>query len=193
MQSVKFYEFGFNSYWIGVVFNKQWEKYYLDITRKYTYTKDNQTKEGSTSTYLNLAAAAALVDQLPGVYQFAKNLQDNQGVEIYRLSWLIFKTLYIFTQANHKWQQQIRLMEWSGTLPLPALQQPTISQTFCWTDADSLELEQTCKDLGISEAETDPLMSSSAPPTQFQLNLSSSPKACLTEAAAAAQRKRESN
>ena len=97
VQSVKFYEFGSNSYWIGVVFNKQWEKYYLDITRKYTYTKDNQTKEGSTNTYLNLTAAAALVDQLPGVYQFAKNLQDNQGVEIYRLSWLIFKTLYTFS------------------------------------------------------------------------------------------------
>ena len=97
VQSVKFYKFGSNSYWIGVVFNKQWEKYYLDITRKYTYTKDNQTKEGFTSTYLNLTAAAVLVDQLPGVYQFAKNLQYNQGVKIYRLLCLIFKTLYTFS------------------------------------------------------------------------------------------------
>ena len=60
---------------------------------------------------------------------------------------------------------------------------------FLWTDADSLELEQICKDLGISEAETDPFMSSSAPPSQFQLNFSSSPKACLTEAAAACPKK----
>ena len=96
VQSVKFYEFGSNSYWIGVVFNKQWAKYYLDITRKYTYTKDRQSKEGSTSTYLNLTAAAALVDQLAGVYQFAKNLQDNQFVAINRLSCLNFKILFIF-------------------------------------------------------------------------------------------------
>ena len=80
-------------------------------------------------------------------------------------------------------------MECLGTLPLPAPPQPTISQTFCWTDADSLELEQICKDLGISEAETDPFMSSSAPPAQFQLNLLSRPKACLTEAAAACPKK----
>ena len=66
--------------------HKQWKRYYLDITRKYTYTKDGQSKEGSTSTYLNLTTAAALVDQLPGVYQFAKNLQDNQGVAINGLS-----------------------------------------------------------------------------------------------------------
>ena len=96
VQSVKFYNFGSNSYWIGVVFNKQWETYYLDNTRKYTYTKDGQSKEGSTSTYLNLTAAAALVDQLPGVYQFEKNLQDNQGVEIYKLSCFISKILYTF-------------------------------------------------------------------------------------------------
>ena len=96
MQSVKFYEFGSNSYWIVVVFNKQWEKYYLNITRKYTYIKNGQSKEGSTSNNLHLTAAAALVDQLPGVYQFAKNLQDNQGVEIYKLSCLISKILYTF-------------------------------------------------------------------------------------------------
>ena len=100
VQSVKFDEIGSNSYWIGIVFNKQWEKYYLDIRRKYTYTKDGQSKEGSTSTYFNLTAAAALVDQLSGVYQFAKNLQDNQGVAIYRLSCLIFKILYTFSHRQ---------------------------------------------------------------------------------------------
>ena len=97
VQSLKFYEFGSNSYWIDVVFNKQWERYYLDNTSKYTYTKDGQLKEGSTSTYLHLTAAAALVDQLPGVYQFAKNQQDNQGVKIYKLSCLISKILYTYT------------------------------------------------------------------------------------------------
>ena len=84
VQSVKFYEFGSNSYWIGVVFNKQWEQYYLDITRKYTYTKDGQSKQGLTSTYLNLTAAATLINQLPGAYRFTKHLQDNQTVKIYR-------------------------------------------------------------------------------------------------------------
>ena len=69
-----FYEFGSNSYWIGVVFNKQWETYYLNITHKYTYTQDGQSKEGSTSTNLNLTAGAAFVDQLPGAYRFAKNM-----------------------------------------------------------------------------------------------------------------------
>ena len=100
VQSVKFYEFGSNSYFIGVVLNKQWEKYYLDIKRKYTYTNDGQSKEGSTSTYLNLTAAASLVDRLPGVYQFTKNLQDNQGVKIYNLSCLIFKVLYTFVHKQ---------------------------------------------------------------------------------------------
>ena len=96
VHSVKLYEFCSNSYWISVVFNKQWEKYYLDITRKYTYTKDGQLKERSIITYVNLTAAAALVDKLPGVYQFATNLQANQGVAINRLSCLNSKILYTF-------------------------------------------------------------------------------------------------
>ena len=41
-------------------------------------------------------SAAAVVKQLPGVYQFAKNLQNNYGVKIYKLFCLIFKTLYTF-------------------------------------------------------------------------------------------------
>ena len=77
VQNVKFYKFGKNSYWLGVDYNKQWERYYLNITRKFTYTKDGQTKEGFAGTYLNLTAAADLVKQLSGAYQFAKNLQEN--------------------------------------------------------------------------------------------------------------------
>ena len=46
--------------------------------RKYTYSKNNQTKEGFTSTYLILTAAAALVDQRSGVCQFSTNLQNNK-------------------------------------------------------------------------------------------------------------------
>ena len=46
-------------------------------------------------------------------------------------------------------------MECSETLPQPAPPQPTSSQTLCWTNADSLTLEQICKDLGISETELD--------------------------------------
>ena len=74
MQSIKIYEFGRNSYWLGVVYNKQWERYYLDITRKFTYNMDGQTNEGFATTYLNLTAAAELVKQLPGADQFEKRI-----------------------------------------------------------------------------------------------------------------------
>ena len=168
MQSVKFYEFGSNSYWINVVFNKQWEKYYLDISRKYTLTKDRKSKEGSTSTYLNLSAAAALVDQLPGAYRIAKNLHGKQSVEIYRLTCHISKTLYTFSHRPTTSNRE-RLGWWSarGNCRCRRHRSPQYRKLFCWTDADSLELEQICKDLGISEAETDPFMSSNAPLSQF--------------------------
>ena len=91
VQSVKLYEFGKNSLWLSIVHNKQWNRYSLDITRKFTYTKDGETKEISCSTYLNLSAKKALVEQLPLVYQLAKSLQDNQGVEIYNLFSVIFE------------------------------------------------------------------------------------------------------
>ena len=85
VQIVKFYEFGKNSLWLSIVHNKQWNRYSLDITRKFTYTKDGDTNDGASSTYLNLTAAKALVEQLPLAYQLAKNLQHNQGVEIYNI------------------------------------------------------------------------------------------------------------
>ena len=74
VQSVKFYEFGKNSLWLSIVHNKQWNRYSLDITRKFTNTRDGETKEGSCNTYLNLTATKALVEQLPLAYQLAKNL-----------------------------------------------------------------------------------------------------------------------
>ena len=100
MQSVKFYQFNNNFLWLSIVHNKQWNRYLLDITRKFTYTKDGETKEGSCSTYLNLSATKALVKQLPLAYQLAKSLQDNQGVEIYNLFSLIFEICYTFPHRS---------------------------------------------------------------------------------------------
>ena len=77
VQSVKFYEFSKNSLWLSIVHNKQWNRFSLDITRKFSYTKDGETKEGSFTIYLNVTATTALVDQLALSYQLAKNLQDN--------------------------------------------------------------------------------------------------------------------
>ena len=91
VQSVKFYEFGENSLWLSIVHNKQWDRFSLDITRQFSYIKDGETKEGFSSTYLNLTAAKALVDQLSLAYQLAKKLQHNQGVEIYNILCLIFE------------------------------------------------------------------------------------------------------
>ena len=68
VQSVKFYKFGKYLLWLSIVHNKQCNRNSLDITRKFSYTKDGETKEGSCSTYLNLTAVKALVDQLPLAY-----------------------------------------------------------------------------------------------------------------------------
>ena len=100
VQSVKFYEFGKNSLWLSIVHNKQWNKYSLDITRKLTYTKDGETKEGSCSIYLNLSTTKALVEQLPLAFQLAKSLQDNHGVKIYNLFNLIYEICYTFPHRS---------------------------------------------------------------------------------------------
>ena len=100
VQSVKFYEFGKNSLWLSIVHNKQWNRYSLNLTRKFSYRKDGETKEGSCSTYLNLSATKALVEQLPLAYQLAKSLQDNQGVAIYNLFSLIFEICYTFPHRS---------------------------------------------------------------------------------------------
>ena len=102
VQGVKFYKFNKNSLWLGINFNKQWNRYSLKITLTFTYTKNCKTKEGFCTTYLNLTATKALVDHFPGAYQLAKNLQDNQNVEMYRLFCQISKTLYIFTEVCNK-------------------------------------------------------------------------------------------
>ena len=128
--SIKCYQFGKNSLWLSIVHNKQWNRYSLNITRQFTYTKDGETKEGSCSTYLNLTAAKALVDQLPLAFQLAKNLQNNQGVKIYNLFFLNLRNmLYIFTQVRRKLPQKTRQMECSATMPQLAPPHPGISPT----------------------------------------------------------------
>ena len=67
---------------MGVVFNKQWDRHYLEITRKYKYNKDEQETESSSSTYLNLSVAAALIKQLTTSYQLANDLQNKLSEEI---------------------------------------------------------------------------------------------------------------
>ena len=60
------------------------------------YTKDRETKESSCSTYLNVTAAKAYVDQLPLAYQLAKIFQEKQGVKIYNVFCLISEQCYTF-------------------------------------------------------------------------------------------------
>ena len=72
----------------------------MDITSTFTYTKDGKTKEGSFSTYLNLTATKALVEQLPLAYQLANNFHDNQDVKIYNIFCLISKICYTFPHRS---------------------------------------------------------------------------------------------
>ena len=82
--------------------------------------------------------------------------------------------LYISTQVRRKGPQTTRQMECSSTLQQLAQPKPGISPTLSWTNADSLTLEQICKDLGISETELDPCMLH--PPTQFQADVLQTPE-----------------
>ena len=97
---IKCYKFAKNLLWLSVVHNKQFNKYSLDITRKFSYTKDGKTKEGSFTIYLNLIAVKALVDQLQLAYQVANILQENQGVKIYNIFCLMSEICYIFTHRS---------------------------------------------------------------------------------------------
>ena len=89
VQRVMFYELVKNSLWLSKVHNKKRNRFLLDITRKFSYTKDEKTKEGRSTIYLKLTATKALVDQLSLAYQFTKNIQDNQGAELYNKCCLI--------------------------------------------------------------------------------------------------------
>ena len=68
--------------------------------RKFSYIKYGETKEGSSTIYLNLTAAKGLVDRLLLAYQLAKNLQDNKGAGIYNIFCLIFEICYTFPHRS---------------------------------------------------------------------------------------------
>ena len=96
--------------------------------------------------------------------------------------------LYISTQVWRKWQQTTRQMELSATLPQPAPPQPGISPTLSRTDADSLTLEQICKDLGISKTELDSCILH--PPAQFQADVLQTPESQPRKAVACLKKTR---
>ena len=113
VQSVKIYEFGKNSLWLSIVHNKQWNRFSVDITRKFSYIEDGETKGGSSSIYFNLTFATALVVQLPLAYQLVKILQDNQVVKIYNIFCRISKICYTILHTSAASDRE-RLGRWSA-------------------------------------------------------------------------------
>ena len=71
VQNVKFYESGTTSVVLAVVFNSKWKKHSIHLTRNYSYTEDGATKQGSSTIFLSLTCAAALIGQLEPAYRFA--------------------------------------------------------------------------------------------------------------------------
>ena len=100
VQSIKCYEFCKNWLKQSIVHKTQWNRIFLYITRKFTYIKENESKQGSCSSYLNLTATKALVNQLQLAYQLAKKPQNNQGVEIYNIFCLISNISYSFLHKS---------------------------------------------------------------------------------------------
>ena len=66
--------------WLSVVFNNKWKNYSIHLIQNYSYIKDGVTKQGSSTIFMPLTAAAALIGQLPGAYQFAKQLDDERSM-----------------------------------------------------------------------------------------------------------------
>ena len=96
--------------------------------------------------------------------------------------------LYISRQVSPKWPRRTRQIRYSGTLPQPAPPQPGRLPTLCCVDADSLTLEQICKDLGISETELDPCMPQT--PVKFPTNVLQTPKSRPRKVATCPKKKR---
>ena len=63
LQSVKFYKFGKTSLYISIVHNKQWNRFSLNITRKFSHTNKGEMKTSPSTIYLNLTATKPLVEQ----------------------------------------------------------------------------------------------------------------------------------
>ena len=51
IQSVRFYESGFTFFVLAVVYNSQWKKYSLHLTRNYSFSEDGVTKQGSNTIF----------------------------------------------------------------------------------------------------------------------------------------------
>ena len=84
VQKVKFYEYRNTSMWLAVVYNNQWKKYSIHLTRTFSYMKDGETKQGSNTIFLPLSAAAALIGQLVPAYQYSKQLEEENSMEFYK-------------------------------------------------------------------------------------------------------------
>ena len=84
VQSVKFFETA-TAFFTLDVYNKEWKKHLLHLTRNYSYTKDGVTKQGENIIFLNLSCAASLLTHLGPALQLARRLETENGVEINRL------------------------------------------------------------------------------------------------------------
>ena len=83
IQSVKFYKTATAFFTLDVVYNKDWKKHSLHLTRNYSYTKYGVTKQGENIIFLNLSAS--LLTHLGPALRLAKWLEEEKGLEIYRL------------------------------------------------------------------------------------------------------------
>ena len=81
IQNTKFYEYKNSFMWLAVVFKKQWKKYSIPLTRKYSFINNGETKQGTTTIFLPLTTSAGLIGQLVSAYQFAKQLEEENGIE----------------------------------------------------------------------------------------------------------------
>ena len=52
VQNVKFYKFWKNTLLLSIVRNKQWDRFSLDITRKFSYIKDGESNEAYSAPIL---------------------------------------------------------------------------------------------------------------------------------------------
>ena len=96
-----------------------------------------------------MTVAEALIAQLPAAYQVAKNLKEKWGVKIYRLFCLIFKILYSFLQMSAAASDRERLGQWSvKDFTDASISTAKLIENFSFTDANSLALDQICKQLG---------------------------------------------
>ena len=84
-QRVKFFETCTALFTLEVVYNKEWKKHSLHLTRNYSYIKDGVTKQIENTIFLNLSCAASLLTHLGRAHQLAKRLEQENGLEIYIL------------------------------------------------------------------------------------------------------------